>query len=164
MANYKKAFVLHVDMYEKVKLLSNEDAGELIKSILKYVNGELSELSGSSLQKEIYNEAVETVEQGWSKYNPKTKKFHWNYKGGITPENKLIRSSEENRLWRLRVFERDKFKCQGCGQVGGKLHAHHIKEFAKYPDERFEVSNGLTLCKSCHNNIHRKVKLVSYAQ
>ncbi|MEY3429422.1 MAG: hypothetical protein RI930_249 [Pseudomonadota bacterium] len=61
------------------------------------------------------------------------------------------------KKWRYLVFKRDGFVCQAknCFEKKG-LHAHHIKEFAKYPELRLEVSNGLTLCKSCHNKIHSK--------
>lgn len=66
------------------------------------------------------------------------------------------RKTEEYKVWRANVFNRDGFKCQVCGQVGGMLNAHHIKEFSKYPDLRYEVDNGVTLCESCHKKIHRK--------
>ena len=73
-----------------------------------------------------------------------------NWKGGITPLNKRIRRSAEFSQWRKLVFERDDFTCQLCGQRGGELHPDHIKQFAYHPDLRFELSNGRTLCKTCH--------------
>jgi 5-methylcytosine-specific restriction endonuclease McrA len=78
---------------------------------------------------------------------------HW--KGGITPVNHRLRTSLEYKLWRRAVFQRDNYTCVWCGVRGGKgvkveLHADHIKAFAFYPDLRFEVSNGRTLCKGCH--------------
>jgi len=77
------------------------------------------------------------------------------WKGGITPENKRIRMSLEYRLWRKAIFERDNFTCQKCGQRGGRLRAHHIFNFADYPENRTEISNGITLCQKCHNKFHR---------
>ena len=159
MEDHKKSFLINVDIYVKVKLLSNEDAGNLIKCVFHYVNNLPYQLNNNSFLREIFFEMVNTIEEGWSRFNPRTKKFNSNYKGGIAPENKLIRSSEENRIWRLRVFERDNYTCRGCRQHGGELNSHHIKEFAKYPALRFEVNNGLTLCKSCHIKTHSKIKL-----
>jgi 5-methylcytosine-specific restriction endonuclease McrA len=59
------------------------------------------------------------------------------------------------RQWRTAVFERDRYTCQKCGKVGGYLHAHHIKEWEYYPELRYEVSNGTTLCRvPCHREVH----------
>lgn len=77
------------------------------------------------------------------------------WKGGVTKENDKQRKSIEYKLWRTSVFERDDYTCQNCGIRGGNgkrviLEAHHIKPFSYFPDLRYEVDNGLTLCKSCH--------------
>jgi len=73
-----------------------------------------------------------------------------NWRGGITPINKAIRNSPKYIEWREIVFKRDGWKCQICPQIGGKLHADHIKPFAYYPELRFDINNGRTLCVSCH--------------
>lgn len=73
-----------------------------------------------------------------------------NWKGGITPLNQIIRHSIEYKLWRIAVFERDKYTCRFCGQIGGKLNADHIKPFSLFPELRFAIDNGRTLCIDCH--------------
>jgi hypothetical protein len=73
-----------------------------------------------------------------------------NWKGGKTPDKIKIRMSKEYEVWRRRVFERDRYTCTSCGEVGGLLNADHIKSFAQYPELRTDISNGRTLCVSCH--------------
>jgi hypothetical protein len=60
--------------------------------------------------------------------------------------------------WRREVFKRDDYSCQICGQRGRRLNAHHIQSFAKFPELRTDVSNGITLCYDCHNTYHRKIE------
>jgi len=81
---------------------------------------------------------------------------NWAWKGGITPIHTKIRNNKQGREWRLMVLGRDNFTCKHCGIRGIHFHVHHIKEFAKYPELRFQVSNGITLCRECHNKIHFK--------
>lgn len=83
---------------------------------------------------------------------------HWNWKGGINPENIRIRRSLEYKLWRESVFKRDNFTCVWCGQRGGTLNADHIKPFALFPELRFAIDNGRTLCVPCHYKTYAKRK------
>lgn len=84
---------------------------------------------------------------------------HPQYRHGLTAvkrsEKQIIRKSFEYKIWRESVFQRDNFTCQGCGTIGGYLEAHHIKSYDKYPELRFEISNGQTLCKKCHKEISK---------
>lgn len=73
----------------------------------------------------------------------------WN--GGTSRTYKEGYYSTEYIRWRLKVFERDGYRCQVCDQVGGYLTAHHIKSFAHFPKLRFEITNGITLCEDCHS-------------
>lgn len=78
------------------------------------------------------------------------------WKGGISSLNQNLRNSFEMRLWREAVFARDNWTCLWCGIRSAKgvkviLHADHIKPFALFPELRFAIDNGRTLCKQCHS-------------
>lgn len=77
------------------------------------------------------------------------------WKGGITDIHQKIRTSPEYKLWRESVFRRDKYTCIWCGATNGNgktvtLHADHIKSFSLFPELRFAIDNGRTLCFDCH--------------
>lgn len=91
-------------------------------------------------------------------HNPynKTGKNNPNWKGGIKSANRIIKDSEEYKNWRQQVFVRDNWTCQRCNKRSKKnqyiiIHAHHKKPFSVFPELRFEVDNGETLCKKCHD-------------
>lgn len=72
------------------------------------------------------------------------------WKGGITPKHEKIRRSLRYIEWRKSILERDDYTCQFCDKRGGNLNADHIKPFAYFPELRFAMDNGRTLCKPCH--------------
>jgi len=99
------------------------------------------------------------------------------WKGGITPLKHRIWASFKSRQWRDDIFTRDCFTCQHCGDnKGGNLNAHHIKPFfsimqfyeittieeALGCEELWNINNGITLCKECHREIHKKVGDLNY--
>lgn len=65
--------------------------------------------------------------------------------------DRLQRYSPEAETWRKSVFERDNYTCQMCNTKGGYLEADHIKPWAYFEELRFELSNGRTLCRPCHD-------------
>ena len=73
----------------------------------------------------------------------------YNWKGGIRRDtgNQL-----EVKLWRDQVLCRDNHTCQECGNSG--TIAHHIFDWETYPDLRFDIDNGLSVCRGCHMKIH----------
>lgn len=77
-------------------------------------------------------------------------KNHPNWQGGITSINQKIKNSLEYKLWRMAVFTRDNFTCVLCGITKVYLQADHIKPFSLFPELRFAIDNGRTLCVPCH--------------
>src|SRR3990167_1453874 len=82
-------------------------------------------------------------------------KEHWNWQGGKTAESRLLRSRIEAKDWRKTIYERDNYTCQECGARSGngktiKLNADHIKPWSLFPELRFELNNGRTLCVESH--------------
>ena len=87
------------------------------------------------------------------------------WRGGRITERQKIYNSSEYKLWRKSVFERDNYTCVWCGIKNGDgksiyLEADHIKPFCDYPELRFAIDNGRTLCHECHkktNTYGRKI-------
>jgi hypothetical protein len=80
--------------------------------------------------------------------------------GFATTKEERLRRGADHKAWRCAVFTRDDFTCQLCGDKSRKghsveLHPHHIKAKKQFPELRFIVSNGVTLCLPCHKKIHK---------
>ena len=62
--------------------------------------------------------------------------------------------------WRRRVRKRDGYKCQMPSCKSKKnLQVHHIRKWSTASSLRYDVDNGITLCKSCHQNITKHEEL-----
>ncbi len=84
------------------------------------------------------------------------------WKGDISRTLRTIHA-KELKNWRISIFERDSYTCQNCRKVGNYLEAHHIKEWINYPELRFDINNGITLCHDCHSlteNYKHKAKKI----
>ena len=77
---------------------------------------------------------------------------NWNWKGGITPKEKLARVKFQQTIQK-QVFERDNYTCQVCGQKGGYLQVDHIQSWKEYTELRFNMNNCRTVCMDCHYKI-----------
>ncbi len=96
---------------------------------------------------------------------------HWNWKGGVSPINRKLRTHSKWKIWRELVFLRDNFTCQNpncefCNnKIGIMLHPHHIKPLSLYQKLAFNINNGITYCaeyhlksKELHKGIVHKLK------
>jgi len=79
------------------------------------------------------------------------------YIDGRTTQNRVLRVSKKTEHWRKKIFQLFGYTCQLCGIKSGNgykvvLNAHHIYPWAKYPNKRWNIDNGICLCESCHND------------
>lgn len=58
--------------------------------------------------------------------------------------------------WAQNVKRRDHYTCSICGRKGVQLNSHHLNAWAEYPNERYDVDNGTTLCTFHHEDFHAK--------
>ena len=111
---------------------------------------------------------------GWKltkEQNRKNSKIHRgknnsNWKGGISSLVQLIRKNKRYKEWRSDVFTRDDFTCVLCGKNKCWVEADHypkkfsilfheskvktLEEALDYT-ELWNINNGRTLCRKCHN-------------
>jgi hypothetical protein len=85
----------------------------------------------------------------------RSKACNVNWRGGVSTPRKANMSTTEYKQWRLAVFERDNYTCVFCKQRGGDLNADHIKPWAFFPELRYELDNGRTLCLKCHKTTYK---------
>ncbi len=109
------------------------------------------------LGRTLPKEHVDNMRRG-SKHSLKVKrgKDHPFWKGGRPPWQRY--SDPRYQEWRRAVVERDNYICQNCTRQCRRsergLAAHHIKPYATHEDLRYVVSNGITLCDTCHRARH----------
>jgi len=58
--------------------------------------------------------------------------------------------------WRAKVYLRDNYKCVMCGRSGLRLDPHHILPKRDYPNLKYHISNGASLCRRCHKKTFKK--------
>jgi hypothetical protein len=83
---------------------------------------------------------------------PKRGELNPLWRGGKGTERHRLRGQKEYIIWRVAVFTRDNYTCQKCGIMGKHLEAHHIKSWVHYPELRYAIDNGQTLCINCHRS------------
>ncbi len=127
-------------VYDGIKNLNDEYYADAVKALLEYSfdgkEPKKTNVIGSmavAILKDIIDE--------------ETRKYE-NIKG---------RGTAEYKAWKDGVLMRDDYTCQICGSKES-VHAHHIKSYTKYPDLRYEVDNGVTLCANCHRKMHKRRK------
>ncbi|KST68494.1 thymidylate synthase [Mastigocoleus testarum BC008] len=84
------------------------------------------------------------------------------WRGGTSTEREMI--GAWTREIAPQVHKKFNYICQKCQNRGGILHAHHL--IPVFADESYAYSfdNLVTLCKKCHEYIHKNHKEIEFAQ
>ena len=81
------------------------------------------------------------------------------YRQKIYPKDfKLNTSREVQPALRKLVLKRDNYTCQKCDATNEELHCHHYEGIEVNPVESADMDMCITLCKDCHNEIHKSDK------
>jgi hypothetical protein len=66
-------------------------------------------------------------------------------------DERLKSYDTQYKYWMLEVKKRDGWKCKinNC-DCRGRLEAHHILDWKNYPELRYNINNGITLCHAHH--------------
>ena len=140
-----------------------------------FANGGTSPSKGKKMSIEQKEKISKTMIE--RKVNVKEKNPNWKGYNYIKDLDNAIRMITEYKLWRIQVLKKDDYTCQECYHRGKPLEVHHIKEFvillheflqqynqfSPIEDKEtlirlsityepfWDVNNGKTLCKKCHN-------------
>lgn len=84
-------------------------------------------------------------------FNLREKNPNW-----IADRSKLVKSEKKHldgryREWMISVRKRDGSMCKiNNRDCQGRLESHHILDWVNYPELRYELNNGITLCHAHH--------------
>ena len=89
----------------------------------------------------------------------------------IEDRTKIVQSEKKHlntryNAWMLGVKRRDNWKCKiNNSACEGRLEAHHILNWIDYPELKYELNNGITLCHAHHpKGRKQEAKLSPYLQ
>lgn len=137
----RKQFTFYASYYDAVKKLNKKDQLSLLMAICAYA------IDGEDINPDLVSKNVLCAFRVCKPIIDTDRR-----------QSAEGRRCAEYKEWRRNVFERDNYTCQVCGMRGVKINAHHIKEYAFFPELRYKAENGVTLCVPCHKEIHRRIR------
>jgi hypothetical protein len=93
-------------------------------------------------------------------------KNHWNWRGGTSKYSNSRRCDKLYQAWVRAIKIRDNYTCRlKDNNCKGQLVAHHILRWQDYPKIRYNINNGITLCRHHHpRKMEDEIKLIPLFQ
>lgn len=114
-------------------------------------------------------EALEKMSQGHKGLFTKEKHPNWikdRTMLSVKDDRGYYGTDTASREWSRNVKKRDMWKCQMANNdCNGRMESHHILNWKDYPELRYELRNGITLCHYHHPKSRKEEeKLSPYLQ
>ena len=116
---------------------------KIISDLAKQKTGDKNSFFGKKHSKEVKKKLSENAKARTEKRNP-------NYKHGKNIRRPRDFKIHEFTPLRNSVFNRDKYTCQYCKNIGNHLHAHHKIPYWVKPEAFLDIENLVTVCTKCH--------------
>lgn len=132
-----------VAIWRKAKVCSVKCSNNLPKSRMK--GKKVSEV-----HKKRISEAHKGLRKPWAALKGNLN-HNW-----IKDRTKLVKNEKKHldgryREWMKSVKNRDNWKCKIANiNCKGRMEAHHILDWKNFPELRYEINNGITLCHAHH--------------
>lgn len=160
--------------------MSIKHSGSFKKGQIPWNKGLSSPLKGVKRALEIGNKISETKLNKHFHHTEETRKLMSLNRTGIAVERlsgkwiedrtKLKRYGDDAKdrrsyaytYWRQQVWLRDNFACKIANpDCSGRIEAHHILGWNDYPELRYQLNNGITLCHFHHPKVRKEEKRLS---
>lgn len=156
-----KGHILSRDVIERIRYKNlgkkrSEDTRQRMRTAIRRKQGKRGPLSIEHKLKIGRANHGNSYKKGKTLSEERKGKNHFRW---IKDRNKLKRYGDDQKnrrssayvTWRKEVWTRDKFKCRMLNsECRGRIEAHHILSYTSYPDLRYDINNGITLCHFHH--------------
>lgn len=102
-------------------------------------------INGQTKSCGCYNKFIKSQQIGSS--NP-------NYNFSISDEERFNRRNNKIVEWSFNVKKKFNFKCDCC-ESKNRLNSHHLNGYNWDVENRYNVKNGVCLCRKCHLKFHK---------
>lgn len=165
----KKEFYVKPSHIHRRTMCSKKCAGELLSKTQvghnnPYYRGEV--FTTCEICDTIFRQTPSRIEEGRKRCSNKCRAISMSgEKSKWWVHDRTLIKTSENRMsavyikWRKKVHKRDNSICRMSNEkCKGSLEVHHILNWSEYPENRYDTSNGITLCHYHHPRGRKKEK------